>query len=115
MGEGNSLLVRFTIPVFTFDMLKLVFSIRARLLEYRREHDRAKSSFYNRVTIQQRKRINGIRREELDVLMVTMTLNELRERAFNPPEGRHFRPVSNTSSWYPSNLTFLLMRSRSYG
>jgi hypothetical protein len=57
---------------------------------YRKAYEKAKSAFYSRVTIQRRKKIKEIRRGELGELMATMTLEELRERAFNPPEGPRF-------------------------
>jgi hypothetical protein len=61
---------------------------RARWTEYRKKLDVVKSSFYGRMTVHQRKKLKEIRRNELDELIATMTLDQLRERAFNPPEGR---------------------------
>ena len=75
-------------------------------MEYRKEYNRVKSSFYTRVMIQRRKRIKEIRHDELDELMSTMTLEELRERAFNPPEGRHFATRLECLELVSSDLAF---------
>ena len=83
-------LITHKVGVHLFTNICVFFFVKARLTSYRKAYEKAKSAFYSRVTIQQRKKIKEIRRGELSELMATMTLEELRERAFNPPEGRSF-------------------------
>jgi hypothetical protein len=64
---------------------------RARWVKYSKQRDKAKSAFYSRLTILKRKKLREIRSNELEEMMSTITLKELRERAFNPPEGRQFK------------------------
>src|SRR4051794_19543036 len=73
-----------------FDTLVKTAHGKKKKAEYGKKREKARTAFYNRLTNERRKKQREIRRGELDEMMSSMTLNELRERAFNPPEGQHF-------------------------
>src|SRR4051812_27863896 len=52
---------------------------KARWSEYSKKRDKAKFAFYGKLTILKRRKLKEIRRDELDEMMSTMTLKELRE------------------------------------
>jgi hypothetical protein len=61
-----------------------------RLQEYVKRCNKTLTAFQSRLRILQNKKLKELRQAELDEMMATMTLEQLKEKAFNPPEGRHF-------------------------
>lgn len=64
---------------------------KALLSGYRKNYRIAESAFHGRIRIWKEEKLKAIRQDELDEMTATMTPEELKERAFNPPEGPKFK------------------------